>query len=77
VKRDITPQEIIARVMRRMRPGAIVLMHCGSEATAQALPQLLQALEAQGYRAVTVSELLRSDGQAPQAASSLRASQGN
>lgn len=63
VKKDITPQEIFQRVMRRVRPGAIVLMHCGSEATAQALPQLLQALEAQGYRAVTVSELLRSSPQ--------------
>jgi peptidoglycan/xylan/chitin deacetylase (PgdA/CDA1 family) len=39
-------------------------MHCGSEATAQALPQLLNALDAQGYRVVTVSELLRSsDGE--------------
>lgn len=63
VKRDITSQEIIQRVMRRMRPGAIVLMHCGSEATAQALPQLLQELQAQGYRAVTVSELLRTTPQ--------------
>ncbi len=60
VKKDITPQMITDRVMRLMRPGAIVLMHCGSEATAQALPLLLNALDAQGYRVVTVSELLRS-----------------
>lgn len=60
VKKDITPQMITDRVMRLMRPGAIVLMHCGSEATAQALPQVLNALDAQGYRVVTVSELLRS-----------------
>ncbi len=60
VKKDITPQMITDRVMRQMRPGSIVLMHCGSEATAQALPQLLNALEAQGYRVVTVSELLQS-----------------
>ncbi len=58
VKKDITPQMIADRVMRHMQPGAIVLMHCGSHATAQALPQLLNALEAQGYRVVTVSELL-------------------
>ncbi|MCS6831194.1 MAG: polysaccharide deacetylase family protein [Armatimonadota bacterium] len=64
VKKDITPQMIINRVMRAMRPGAIVLMHCGSEATAQALPRLLGELEAQGYRVVTVSELLAlSDGE--------------
>lgn len=59
VKKDITPQMITDRVIRLMRPGAIVLMHCGSEATAQALPQLLNALDAQGYRVVTVSELLQ------------------
>lgn len=58
VKKDITPQMITDRVMRHIRPGAIVLMHCGSEATAQALPQLLNALDAQGYQVVTVSDLL-------------------
>lgn len=62
VKKDITPQMITDRVMHRIRPGAIVLMHCGSEATAQALPQLLNALEAQGYRVVTVGELLSASG---------------
>lgn len=60
VKKDITPEMIIDRVTRRMHPGAIVLMHCGSKATAQALPGLLDVLDAQGYRVVTVSELLRS-----------------
>lgn len=59
VKKDITPQTITERVMSRIRPGAIVLMHCGSEATAQALPQLLNALDSQGYQVVTVTELLR------------------
>jgi len=62
VKKDITPQMITDRVMRRIRPGAIVLMHCGSEATARALPQLLNALDAQGYRVVTVGELLSASG---------------
>jgi len=65
VKKDITPQMITDRVMRHIRPGAIVLMHCGSEATAQALPQLLNALDAQGYRVVKVSELLRSSNGEP------------
>jgi peptidoglycan/xylan/chitin deacetylase (PgdA/CDA1 family) len=61
VKKGITSEMIIQRVMHRMRPGAIVLMHCGSEATAQALPRLLQRLDAQGYRVVTVSELLTAE----------------
>lgn len=65
VKKDITPQMITDRVMRLMRPGAIVLMHCGSKATAQALPQLLNALDAQGYRVVTVSELVQASNGEP------------
>jgi hypothetical protein len=34
-------------------------MHCGSQATAQALPHLLAELHHKGYRVVTISELLR------------------
>ncbi|MBW8351788.1 polysaccharide deacetylase family protein [Bacillus sp. IITD106] len=38
--------------------GAIVLMHDIHQETADALPQLLTALEAEGYQFVTVSQLL-------------------
>lgn len=58
VKKDITPAQIEHRLRRLIRPGAIVLLHCGSEATAQALPAVLDWLEQEGYRAVTLSELL-------------------
>ena len=51
-------------VMRYVHPGAIILMHTGGGnhgATARALPGLLEDLRAQGYRFVTVPELLRLD----------------
>jgi peptidoglycan/xylan/chitin deacetylase (PgdA/CDA1 family) len=58
VKKGIRPDEIRRRVVGKAQPGGIVLMHCGSQATADALPQILRALKEQGYEIVTVSELL-------------------
>lgn len=48
---------ITARVINRIHPGAIVLMH-PLEATAKALPVIIRELRAEGYRLVTVSRLL-------------------
>lgn len=47
-------------VLRQARPGSIVLMHANGRGynTAAALPLLIPKLVAQGYRFVTVSELL-------------------
>jgi peptidoglycan/xylan/chitin deacetylase (PgdA/CDA1 family) len=59
VVKGITPRQIERRVLARLRPGSIILMHCGSAATAEALPHLLTALRKRGYQVVTVSDLLR------------------
>jgi peptidoglycan/xylan/chitin deacetylase (PgdA/CDA1 family) len=55
------------RVVQKVRPGAIVLLHDGGETrhgvnrseTAAALPGILEALQSQGYTFVTVPELLK------------------
>ena len=39
--------------------GAIILQHFGSQASAEALPRILDRLREMGYSVVTVSELLR------------------
>ena len=57
-KVGITPAEIEERVLGKVRNGSIVLMHCGSRATADALDSLLEKLIAAGYQPVTVRELL-------------------
>ena len=57
-KKGITSAEITKRVLDRARGGDIVLMHCGSQATADALPGLIRELQSRGYEIVTVSELL-------------------
>lgn len=59
---------VAARVLRGLRPGAIVLLHDAPEredagelrepATLGALPRILDALEERGLRSVTVEELV-------------------
>lgn len=58
-KKSITSDEIEERVLDRIQGGDIVLMHCGSPATAAALPDLISRLRSRGLRVVRVSELIR------------------
>jgi len=60
VKIDITSDEIKQRVLSKIQNGSIILMHCGSKATADALDSMLRELLNLGYQPVTVSELLNS-----------------
>lgn len=55
---------VLDNVLRNARSGRIVLLHTGlgpnnQSATLQALPQLITALQQQGYRFVAVPEMLR------------------
>ncbi|WP_154655948.1 polysaccharide deacetylase family protein [Fortiea contorta] len=55
------PQVFVKNVLRDAKPGSIVLMHDGGgdrRRTVQALPQIISKLKQQGYRFVTVPELL-------------------
>ncbi|MBW4662221.1 MAG: polysaccharide deacetylase family protein [Drouetiella hepatica Uher 2000/2452] len=52
---------LIDNVLKNAQPGRIVLMHDGGgdrSATIEALPQIISALRHQGYRFVTVPELM-------------------
>ncbi|MTJ47401.1 polysaccharide deacetylase family protein [Dolichospermum sp. UHCC 0259] len=54
-------QVFVKNVIRDAKPGAIVLMHDGGgnrERTVKALPAIISGLKQQGYRFVTVPELL-------------------
>jgi peptidoglycan/xylan/chitin deacetylase (PgdA/CDA1 family) len=55
--KPMTANEIVAKVLEQVRPGAVVLMHDERIQTAQALPRIIHALRDQGYRFVTASEL--------------------
>jgi peptidoglycan/xylan/chitin deacetylase (PgdA/CDA1 family) len=62
----ISPQIVLNRVLGSLRPGEIVLMHCGSGGMkttdhstldAAALPAVIQNLQARGYSFVTMDAL--------------------
>ena len=58
-------ERIVAACLPRVRPGSIVLLHPwfdGREPSRQALPVLIDRLQADGYRLVTVRELLARAG---------------
>jgi peptidoglycan-N-acetylglucosamine deacetylase len=55
---------IVARVLEQVQPGSIVLLHVMYESRAEsraALPDIIDGLQAKGYRFVTVSELLAAE----------------
>jgi peptidoglycan-N-acetylglucosamine deacetylase len=56
-----TAPQIVRGVLAGVKPGSIVVFHANgrSHGTAEALPDIVRALRAKGYRFVTVSELLR------------------
>lgn len=66
---DVDPQDwaspgssvIASRVLSRVRPGSIVVMHLTSQ-TAAALPTILRGLKSRGYKAVSLPELFHAAG---------------
>jgi peptidoglycan-N-acetylglucosamine deacetylase len=56
-----TPEAMVKTVLAQATPGGIVLMHDGGGShtnTAKALPHMIAKLRAQGYKFVTIPELL-------------------
>lgn len=48
--KGVPPSEVVSRVLAKLAPGEIVLMHVGAASTdAEALPDLLDALRQRGY----------------------------
>ncbi|MFB3881223.1 MAG: polysaccharide deacetylase family protein [Armatimonadota bacterium] len=69
-----TPQQMAERVVKKVQPGSIILAHDGRryervsrDKTMAALPLLVEALQEQGYRFVTVPELLALGARGPDA----------
>lgn len=62
---DARVSDVVRNVERGLRPGAIVILHDIHPWTAEALPQILAAINERGLRAVSVPELLALDPPAP------------
>ena len=56
--KGISAEEISQRVLKNVRSGSIILFHNAAEHTPEALPGIIEALQAEGYIIVPVSELL-------------------
>ncbi|WP_366921727.1 polysaccharide deacetylase family protein [Metallumcola ferriviriculae] len=56
-RRDKSPDQIVSKVVDKAHNGAIVLMH-PTEATAKALPGMINELKNEGYKIVPVSKIL-------------------
>ena len=48
---------IVERVLSLVRPGGVIMLHCGVRDTVEALPMLLRSLRQRGYRPVALGEL--------------------
>jgi len=51
------PDSVYTRALKGVRPGSIVLMHDIHPTTVDAVPRIIDALRAEGYTLVTVSQL--------------------
>ncbi len=56
--KEISAAEIQSRVMKRVKPGSIVLFHNAAKHTPEALPAIIEYLLGEGYTPVPVSELI-------------------
>jgi peptidoglycan-N-acetylglucosamine deacetylase len=62
------PDRITAYVLKKTRPGSIILLHVmykSRETTRQALPHIIDGLRERGFRFVTVSELIAARKESP------------
>ena len=55
---EVPPDYIVDRVLKGTFNGSVILLHDDYPETVAALPRILSALKRQGYRFVTISEML-------------------
>ncbi|MBQ8002197.1 MAG: polysaccharide deacetylase family protein [Clostridia bacterium] len=56
--KELTEEEMKARIFEKVKPGSILLFHNGTKQTADALPGILTALKNEGYTFVKVGDLI-------------------
>ncbi len=60
-KREMSRQAILDRILKRTKPGSIILFHNDTQYTVELLPQIISQLKAKGLNFVPVSELIMKD----------------
>lgn len=56
--KDLSANEITDRVLKKVKPGSIVLFHNAALHTPEALPKILESLQKDGYKIVPISQLI-------------------
>ncbi|MBQ2390394.1 MAG: hypothetical protein II306_01365, partial [Clostridia bacterium] len=56
--KDYTADKILNRVTSRVKEGSICLFHNAAKHTPEALPGIIEKLQADGYTLVPISELI-------------------
>lgn len=56
--KDLSPEDITKRVMSQVDSGSIILFHNAAKHTPEALPQIIEQLQAKGYSFLPVSEMI-------------------
>lgn len=59
--KNLSAADITARVTNRVKPGSIMLFHNGAKNTPEALPQVIEKLQADGFTFVKASDLIYKD----------------
>ncbi|MBQ1954169.1 MAG: polysaccharide deacetylase family protein [Clostridia bacterium] len=59
--KNLTPEQMMNRIMPKLSPGSIILLHNGGKHTPELLPVLLEALQSEGYTVVPISEIIYKD----------------
>lgn len=59
--KDLKTDDIVTRVLKRVQPGSVMLFHNGAKNTPEALPQIIEKLQAEGYKFLPATELLLPD----------------
>jgi len=60
-KKDMSKQAILDRIIKKTKPGAIILFHNDTQYTVELLPQIISELKAKGLGFAPVSELIIKD----------------
>jgi len=59
--KDLTKEEMLERVLKKTKPGSILLFHNSTKYTSSSLPDIIKALKAKNFELVKVSELIYKD----------------
>ncbi len=60
-KKEMSKQAILDRILKRTKPGSIILFHNDTQYTAELLPNVISELKAKGLGFAAVSEMIMKD----------------